>query len=81
VFILKGVEVVCFDTFLQVLILKVLARANECRFGLAMRLRMSRRFATGIPPPCLAKRGGKLLKTKEAGQKKRGKRVQEAPSH
>ena len=35
-----------------------------------------------IPPPlCFAKRGRKLLKTKDSYRKKRGKRVQEAASH
>ena len=69
VFILKGVKVVCFDTLLQVLILKVV-RVPPFHNTLSRRC--------GPPHPrCFAKRGCKLLIPKGRGAKKRAKRLQE----
>jgi hypothetical protein len=65
VFILKGVKVVCFDTLLQVLILKVDARqAESC-------IRGSRK---GMPPPAF---WGKMLQAIESKGRRLKKERQE----
>jgi len=83
VLILKGVKVLCFDTLLQVLILKVVTVSVFLQ-----------PFTTGVPfeyeegklseevlwyphPGCFGKRGCKLLKTKDRRCKERRKRLQE----
>jgi len=100
VFILKEVKVVCFDTLLQVLILKVVMGAvaagerdeesAEWREKIegkdnaeTQRTQSWRRDREerSMPPRHFAKRGCKLLKTKDSDPKKRGKRVQEAVSY
>jgi hypothetical protein len=82
VFILKVVKVICFDTLLQVLILKVDGADGDrgCqeqrqRITLPSRLRVKRRrvrraVAEVPPPPAFGKRGGKLLKTKGTSRKR-----------
>ena len=82
-FILKGLEVVCFDTFLQVLILNEIEEASgvdgEAAYGGLLEPRdPNEGYAT---PRCFAKRVRKLLKTKDDDRKKRGKRFQEAASY
>jgi hypothetical protein len=81
VFILKVVKVLCFDTLLQVLILKVVRvvssmslpsfagdGADGCRV-----------VALGIPHPrYFGKRVWKLLKTKDGNRKKSAKREKES---
>jgi hypothetical protein len=88
VLILKVDEVVCFDTLLQVLILKVDIRAHRDRRKTEQKTKVRTAFASGlragrsrgaaaaeIPTPrYFAKRVRKLLKTKDGGRKKRGKR-------
>jgi hypothetical protein len=89
VLILKGDEVVCFDTVLQVLILKVDTRAHRDRrkaeqkrrqrithpSRLGVKRRRGRGAVAEIPHPrYFGKKGCKLLKTKNGDRKKRGKR-------
>jgi hypothetical protein len=73
VVILKEVKVVCFDTLLQVLILKEMER--EDLRDVEEVPQVYRRFAGDTPPRHFGKRGCKLLKTKDRGRKKRGKRL------
>jgi hypothetical protein len=85
VLILKVVKVLCFDTLLQVLILKVdrggrrnrreertkaTAKDNAETAEVA---ELSQRYP---PPGCFGKRGCKLLKTKDASRKLKTKRLQ-----
>jgi hypothetical protein len=82
VFILKEVKVLCFDTLLQVLILKVVKVAVSVLLqpfasGDKSGLPQSHRVGGHPHPGCFGKRGCKLLKTKGGGWKKRAKRLQE----
>jgi len=61
VFILKEVKVVCFDTLLQVLILKVDARPTESR------IRASRK---GMPPPAFWGKSPQAIENKELRSEK-----------
>ena len=89
--ILERVKVLCFDTLLQVLILKVvtvagsaylqpLARCDPCEVPEARGRLGKQRVATQTihpPPGCFGKRGRKRLKTKDGSCKRRSKRLQE----
>jgi hypothetical protein len=82
VFILKGLEVVCFDTLLQVLILNEIEEASGVDEKRGTADRWNREMPTRVcHPRCFAKRVRKLLKTKDDDRKKRGKRFQEAASY
>jgi hypothetical protein len=84
VFILKGVKVVCFETLLQVLILKELAETKLASAVVASpapgvfvdsRRESKDRIGMHPHPRHFWKRVWKLLKTNDAGAKKRRKRV------
>jgi hypothetical protein len=88
VFILKGVKVICFDTLLQVFILKYIegwsgsARERDDGTGVETNdnaeTRRVRRRCGGMPPPVFCKRVRKLLKTNDRGAKKSAKRKKES---
>src|SRR5260370_38589189 len=79
----EPVKVLCFDTLLQVLILKVVKVAVSVLFatlpkvGSGQKQRVTRKCLGYPHPGCFGKRGCKLLKTKDGSRKKRTKRLQE----
>jgi hypothetical protein len=82
VFILKEVKVVCFDTLLQVLILKAVVeeRFRRRSFPLDKSSRCLIEAFKYPPPGCFAKRGCKCLILKDGSAEKRAKRLQECDS-
>jgi hypothetical protein len=79
VFILKLVKVLCFDTLLQVLILKEF-EGDIIRCNLVPHPSTALGVKRYPYPRCFAKRVCKLLKTKGTSAEKRAKRKQEAAS-
>ena len=87
-FILKGVKVVCFDTLLQVFILKYIeewsgsARERDNGTGVETNdsagTRRAGRERGGMPPPVFCKRVRKLLKTNDRSAKNNAKRGKES---
>src|SRR5260221_5322270 len=77
VFILKEVKVVCFDTLLEVLILKIDTAAPTDRREIVGG-RSRSRIVRVCHPGCFRKRVCKLLETKEWSAKQSAKRDKEA---
>jgi hypothetical protein len=81
VFILKVVKVLCFDTLLQVLTLKVDTEVRGWRLEVGRTPKVpppqvSSKGIGGCHTPAFGKRGCKLLKTKDGSRKTKGKKLQ-----